>query len=75
MNTETTKYIIEGRNLTQSDVFIAVLPSHFYTYEKAVEMLRDFKTTIGDGDSGIQFRLVKIQRSEHGTQTCTVLDV
>lgn len=72
LSDETTKYIIEGRNLTQSDVFTAIHPLFFYTYEKAVEILREFKTMIGD--RGIQYRLVKIHRNKHGTSV-TVLDV
>jgi len=77
MNTETTKYIFECRNLTQSDVFTAMRLPYIRAYENAVEMLRLIRTRGIDEYQfdEYQFRLVQIQKNEHGSPTVTVLDV
>ena len=70
---ETTKYIIECRNLTLTDVFTASRLPYFLTYVSAVGILRLCRTK--SSDSGYQFRLVQIQKNEHGSPTVTILDV
>ena len=71
MNTETTEYKIECRNLTLSDVFYETANELDLTYEDAVQTLRSFRSMF----IGYQYRLVKIQRNEHGSPTVIILDV
>jgi len=71
MNTETTEYKIECRNLALSDVFYETANELDLTYENAVELLRSFRSMF----RGYQYRLVQIHRNEHGSPTVIILDV
>lgn len=73
MNTETTEYRIECRNLALSNVFYETDSELGHTYEDAIQKLLSFRRMFSGYQ--YQYRLVQIHRNEHGTPTCTVLDV